>query len=164
MKEAKKKIARMRFVDPTTYLPDTATVSTLQSIMSNIDGYVILWKKLENFGFTEVNLRYSILQGCIYFFCICFLVKIEIFTTFWSLKFKTAPFDRSWISHNFFVIFAFSIIEWVKPWNGVKNQYSNFDIYFVYLWSTLKKKVVCRKCMHVCLFWVNSLLSNFLMI
>ena len=60
MKEAKGKLSRMRFVDKTTHEPDTASVPSLQSFISIIDAYVTLWKKLKNFGFTEVNLRYAV--------------------------------------------------------------------------------------------------------
>ena len=50
----------MLFVDKTTHEPDTASVPSLQSFISIIDAYVTLWKKLKNFGFTEVNLRYAV--------------------------------------------------------------------------------------------------------
>lgn len=60
MKEAKEKLSKMRFVDRTSHKPDPASVPSLQSLISNIDAYVILWKKLKSYGFTEVNLRYSL--------------------------------------------------------------------------------------------------------
>ena len=58
--------------------------------------------------------------------------------------------DQLFLEHIFFIrnvgkialhtIIAFSIFDWVKPWIKVKNQLSNFDFFFVYIWSTLRKK------------------------
>ena len=35
---------------------------------------------------------------------------------------------------------AFSIFDWVKPWNGLKNQLSNFTISFAYIYYDLHWK------------------------
>ena len=55
-------------------------------------------------------------------------------------------------------LIAFSIFDWVEPWIGVKNQLTNFAISFVYIWSTLKKKVVCRQNVCMCV-WVSVCVS-----
>ena len=50
-------------------------------------------------------------------------------------------------------IIACLISDWVKHWIEVKMQIkmSNFTIFFVYIWSNLKKKLSAAKCIPVCL-------------
>ena len=56
-----------------------------------------------------------------------------------------------------FCVIAFSIFDWVKPWNGVKNRFSNFAIFYVYILLTLKEKSFPES---VCVSLVVNFLSR----
>ena len=70
----------------------------------------------------------------------CFLMRNTCLKKIWAdLLFW--PFLGNFSYIHFFLIFnffcfyniAFSIFDWVKPWIGVKNRFSNFAISIVYI-------------------------------
>ena len=108
---------------------------------------------MNNIGKSKFSLNYVMLLQ---------MVVVILINNFWWLKNSIFNYDNC---------FAFSIFDWVKPWNGVKNQLSNFAISLVYRWSTLKKVVCGNAWMCVCLsgclsvylfvcLWVVNFLSS----